>query len=82
MRSLSSVASARRSAVDLHEVPPVVGALVDGAQDVDDARLVLGRMEQLLQRAHGLRPRAGRRPAGTRSTTACSSSIPACDSPS
>jgi len=46
--------------VELHHVPPVVGPLVDGAQDVDDARLVLRRMQKLLQRAHRLRPRPRR----------------------
>ena len=41
--------------VDGDEVTPVVGPLVDRAEDVDHARLVPGQLEQLLERGHGLR---------------------------
>jgi hypothetical protein len=57
-------------AVELDEVPPVVGALVDGAQDVDDARLVLGASEHRFERVNGLSRRFVTRPRGKRSTTA------------
>ncbi len=49
--------------VDGHEVAPVVRALVDRAQDVDDARLVPRQVKELLERRDRLRAGPVRQPA-------------------
>ena len=46
------------------EVPPVVGALVDRPEDLDDAGFVLGVGDELLERGHDLAQRGGARLLG------------------